>query len=153
MSHTGGVAKVEFHPEFAAQYEQLCTDDDLLEIAGEVTQLIDALETYGHEIEGEAPEDPSHPIVISRLAMFALRRTPPTEHTPYATEPPVIRIPYVWFVDATTHEEVAVVMLMGDKTRLQSQWYPAKVAHIENTLVPGWERTHPTHRAIVRRTR
>jgi len=84
---TDVVARVEFHPEFAAQYEQLCTDVDLLELAGEITQLIDALEQYGHEIEGDASEDPSHPIVISRLAMFALRRTPPTVYTPYATDP------------------------------------------------------------------
>lgn len=151
--HTDPVARVEFHPEFAAQYEQLCTDEDLLELAGEITQLIDALEQYGHEIEGDASEDPSHPIVISRLAMFALRRTPPTDYTPYATDPPIIRIPYVWFIDTATREDLAVVMLMGDKAELQNHWYPAKVAHIENTLVPAWERTHPTHQAIVRRTR
>ncbi len=124
-----------------------------MEVAGEVTQLIDALELYGHEIEGDAPDDPSHPIVMSRLAMFALRRTPPTDHTSYATAPPVIRIPYVWFTDTGTRNEVAVVMLMGDKTELQNHWYPAKVARIENILVPAWERTHPTHRAILRRTR
>jgi len=69
---------VEFHPEFAAQYVRLCTDENLLEIAGEVTQLLDALEQFGHEIEGHDPDDPSHSIVISRLATFALRRTPPT---------------------------------------------------------------------------
>lgn len=147
------VARVEFHPEFTAQYEQLCSDEELLELAGEITQLIDALEQYGHEIEGDASEDPSHPIVISRLAMFALRRTPPTSYTPYATEPPIIRIPYVWFVDTATNEQFAVVMLMGDKAELQNLWYPAKVTHIENTLVPTWERAHPSHRAIVRRTR
>lgn len=44
-------------------------------------------------------------------------------------------------------------MLMGDKTALQNLWYPAKVTHIENTLVPTWERAHPSHQAIVRRTR
>lgn len=44
-------------------------------------------------------------------------------------------------------------MLMGDKAELQNLWYPAKVTHIENTLVPTWERAHPSHRAIVRRTR
>lgn len=89
------MVRVEFHPEFAHQYEQLCVDADHAEIAGEVTQLIDALETYGHEIEGDATDDPSHPVVTSRLAMFALRRTPPTTYTPYATSPPLIRIPYV----------------------------------------------------------
>lgn len=147
------MVRVEFHPEFAQQYEQLCADEANLEIAGEVTQLIDTLETYGHEIEGDATDDPSHPIVISRLSMFALRRTPPTSYTPYATDPPVIRIPYVWFIDTTTQQELAVVMLMGDKTRLQNQWYPTKVQHIETKLVPDWERANPSHRATVRRTR
>ena len=117
------MARVEFHPVFASQYEELCSDESLLELAGEVTQLIDALEKHGHGIEGDAPDDPSHPVVRSRLAMFALRRTPPTHYTPYATAPPVIRIPYVWFTE------------------------------IENRLVPSWEQAHPSHHAIVRRTR
>lgn len=147
------MARVAFHPEFAQQYERLCTDQSRLEIAGEVTQLIDALETYGHEIEGDAADDPSHPIVISRLAMFALRRTPPTAHTPYATTPPVLRIPYVWFIDSASRDHLAVVMLIGDKTTLQNHWYPANVARIENVLVPGWQRANPTHQPIVRRTR
>ena len=97
--------------------------------------------------------DPSHPIVISRLRTFALRRTPPTEYTPYADQPPVIRIAYVWFTDDATREELAVVMLMGDKTLLGNNWYPSKVTAIENTLVPDWERTNPNHHAQVRRTR
>lgn len=147
------MARVEFHPEFAHQYEQLCLDPDHAEIAGEVTQLIDALETYGHEIEGDATDDPSHPVVISRLAMFALRRTPPTTYTPYATSPPVIRIPYVWFADADTGEELAVVMLLGDKTDLKNDWYPTKVKYIELKLVPDWERANSSHHAITRRTR
>ncbi len=147
------MARVEFHPTFARQYEQLCLDDDHAEIAGEVTQLIDALETYGHEIEGEAPDDPSHPVVTSRLQMYALRRTPPTTYTPYANDPPVIRIPYVWFVDSQTGDELAVVMLMGSKTELQSHWYPTKVKQIELTMVPEWERVNRHHRARVRRSR
>ncbi len=56
-----------------------------------------ALEDYGHAIEGRQPEDASHPIVTSRFQMFALRRTPPTVHMPYAEERPVLRIAYVWF--------------------------------------------------------
>jgi hypothetical protein len=147
------VVRVEFHPEFAKQYVQVCADDDLLEVAGEITMLIDALERYGHEIEGSSSDDPSHPIVSSRLAMFCLRRTPPTTDTPYAINPPVIRIPYVWFLDNSTGEQFAVVMLMGDKTELHNHWYPTKVIHIENLLVPSWERANPSHAAIVRRTR
>lgn len=85
--------------------------------------------------------------------MFALRRTPPTLYTPYATDPPIIRIPYVWFIDASINEQFPVVMLMGDKSKLQNHWYPAKVNHIENTLVPSWERANRQHRAIARRAR
>ena len=147
------MARVEFHPVFASQYEELCSNTSLLEVAGEVTQLIDSLERYGHAVEGVATHDPSHPVVTSRLAMFALRRTPPTHYTPYAISPPVIRVPYVWFTDIAQSDELAVVMLMGDKTDLGNNWYPAKVAYIENTLAPSWEQAHPSHRAIVRRTR
>lgn len=66
--------------------------------------------------------------------------------------PPIIRIAYVWFADDATREELAVVMLMGDKTTLGNNWYPSKINAIENTLVPDWERTNP-HHAQVRRTR
>lgn len=52
-----------------------------------------------------------------------------------------------------SREEVAVVMLMGDKTALGNNWYPSKVNDIENRLVPDWERAHATHRAQVRRIR
>jgi hypothetical protein len=103
--------------------------------------------------EGTHPDDPSHPIVITRLATFALRRTPPTEYTPFATGPPIIRILYVWFHDDTTNESVAVVMSLGDKTTQQNHWHPAAVTRIETILVPDWERNHANHRAIVRRTR
>lgn len=149
----GLVPRVKFHPVFAHQYEALCRDDTHQEIAGEVTQLIDALETHGHLVEGDAPDDPSHPIVISRLHTYALRRTPPTTYTPYADQPPVIRIPYVWFIDTETGDELAVVMLMGDKTALNNDWYPAKVKQIELIQVPEWEKANPSHKARVRRTR
>ena len=145
--------RVEFHSYFAAQFEGLCADEDQLEVAGEITALLDALERHGHDIEGETAGDPSHPIVISRLRTFALRRTPPTNYTPYADRPPVIRIAYVWFIDTSTNEEFAVVMLIGDKTKLGNNWYPSKVTAIENTLVPDWERNNPNHHAQVRRTR
>lgn len=115
--------------------------------------LLDALEQYGHEIEGDAPDDASHPIVISNLAAFALRRTPPTAYTPYATKPPVLRIPYVWYRDITTNGELAVVMSIGSKTTLGHLWYPAQVQLIESRLAPEWERTHHDHRVQRRRKR
>jgi hypothetical protein len=145
--------RVEFHPTFASQYEQLCQNEDAADIAGEITMLLDALETHGHDIEGEATDDPSHPVVTSRYQMFALRRTPPTTHTPYADRPPVIRIPYVWFLDKETSAEVAVVMLMGDKATQGSHWYPKQVEAIETLLIPGWQHHHPSYRALTRRSR
>ncbi|MHB1536434.1 MAG: hypothetical protein ACYC1D_17860 [Acidimicrobiales bacterium] len=145
------MVRLEHHPHFASQYVQLCRITGKTEIAGEVTQLLDALEQFGHGIEGEDPGDASHPIVISTLDMFALRRTPHTGYTPYADNPPVLRIPYVWFRDAETKSELAVVMLIGDKTTLGNQWYPPRVQLIESKLVPEWERANPTHRAWRRR--
>jgi hypothetical protein len=84
--------------------------------------------------------------------MFALRRTPPTTYTPYADAPPVIRIPYVWFLDSA-NEELAVVMLLGDKTALGNFWYPTRVNEIETRLIPGWESANHGHHARIRRTR
>ena len=144
--------RVEYHAVFADQYTTLCQNPDALEIAGEITALLDALEQHGHDLEGEATDDPSHPVVTSRFHMYALRRTPPTTYTPYADTPPVIRIPYVWFL-GPGNEELAVVMLMGDKTRLGNNRYPTRVNEIENQLIPAWERTNPGHQARVRRTR
>lgn len=113
---------VELHPRFVDQFEEMSKSEENYELLGEVNALVESLNTYGHEIEGEADDDPSHPIVISRYRTYALRRTPPTVHTPYATQPPVIRIPYVWF--STPEGELPVVMYMGDKTTLGNLWYP-----------------------------
>jgi len=146
------VARVEYHPVFADQITELCEKPEAMETAGEVMALLGALEEHGRDLEGEASDDPSHPIVVSRYHMFALRRTPPTAYTPYADAPPVIRIPYVWFVDADG-QEFAVVMLMGDKTRLGSDWYQAQVNKIEDQLIGGWEKSNPGHHALIRRTR
>lgn len=117
--------------------------------------MVNALEEHGHGIEEDNhhPDAISHPIVTSRFHTFALRRTPPTKVTPYAERPPVLRIPYVWFNDTESGDEVAVVMLAGDKTALGNDWYPGVVNQIDNTMVGDWERTHPTHKARARRTR
>ncbi|GJM36675.1 MAG: hypothetical protein R8F63_20495 [Acidimicrobiales bacterium] len=152
--------RVEFHPMFASQYEQLAglaSDSDThLELFGDVTALLNALEEFGHDVEEDNhhPDAISHPIVTSRYRTFALRRTPPTTATPYADSPPVLRIPYVWFIDQATGDEVAVVMLVGDKTTSGNDWYPAVVNKIDNaSMVTDWERTHPDHKATIRRTR
>ncbi len=131
-------------------------DDAQRDLFGDVTALLNALEEFGHGIEEDNhhPDAISHPIVTSRFHTFALRRTPPTTATPHADGPPVLRIPYVWFVDQVTGEEIAVVMLMGDKTISGNDWYPGAVNQIDNaSMVADWERTHPDHKARIRRTR
>jgi hypothetical protein len=65
--------------------------------------------------------------------MHALRRTPPSEAAPYATGPPVLRILYAVCRNATG-DEVAVVLLGGDKTTLGNTWYPVNVSEAEARL-------------------
>lgn len=146
--------KVEFHPKFAAQYDALAaladSDDNYLDLFGDVTALITALETHGHGIEEDNHHHDavSHPIVTSMYRTFALRRTPPTPVTPYALQPPVLRIPYVWFIETDTMDEVAVVMFIGDKTEQGNDWYPRAVQQIDTgSMVVEWTLSHPTHTA------
>lgn len=98
-------------------------------VAGEVQALIDALGRHGRDL-GD-PE--SHPVVTSTLGLRALRRTPPTNVTPHAERPPVIRILY-GFVRPATGEVRAVLLLGGDKTQLGNRWYPANLAEAERRL-------------------
>ena len=45
-------------------------------------------------------------------------------------------------------------MLVGDKTTSGNDWYPGVVNKIDNaSMVTDWERTHPDHKATIRRTR
>lgn len=151
--HDDRVVVVRFHPKFVTQLADLQAQPDLNLVVADVLALVDALAEFGHDLEGTGDHDASHPIVISRFHTFALRRTPPTAYTPTARRPPVLRIPYVWFTDTDTADELAVVMCLGDKTRLGSQWYSPTVAEIETRLIPSWSRSQPAHQPKVRRTR
>ena len=151
---------VSFHPRFAAQFAALADlaaeSDDYLDLFGEVTALITALEEHGHTIEEDNHHQDaiSHPIVTSKYRTFALRRTPPTTVTPHAFAPPVLRMPYVWFTDTETGEELAVVMFLGDKTESGNDWYPGAVQRIDNaSMVTEWTHHHPTHQPQTRRPR
>lgn len=145
-----------FHPKFASQYKALAASAsdsaELSELFGEVSARLLALEDFGHSIEGEQSDDASHPIVASRYQTVALRRTPPTTFTPYAESRPVLRIAYVWF-QGPGGEELAVVMLAGDKSDLGNAWYPGTVQQVDGTMVPEWEHRNPKHKAQVRRMR
>lgn len=140
------------HSYFVSQLEELATEDP--ELLGEILALVTALEDFGHEIEGEQTEDPSHPVITANVQAFALRRNPPTKFTPYATNLPRIRVPYVWF-DVDTDEgpeEVAVVMMMmGDKSEKGNDWYPAMLVQLNDELLPSWRKANPTYKVRTRR--
>ncbi|MDA8358039.1 MAG: hypothetical protein M0Z95_17505 [Actinomycetota bacterium] len=127
--------EVEWHPLFRRWFVDLCRATE--EVAGDVMALLTALEQ-----SGTALGDPeSHPVVTSPSRLRALRRTPPTKETPYATTPPMIRVLYGFVTDSAQLR--AVALLGGDKTELGSRWYPPNVAEAERRLVTlsgrrGW---------------
>ncbi len=92
--------------------------------------LINALEIHGKDLENT---DESHPIKSSRLNLHALRRTPPTFTTPYATGNPVLRLIYGYSQDAEGQPEI-VMLIGGDKSNLGNLWYPPHVAEAEQRL-------------------
>ena len=97
-------------PLFERWLTELAEADE--EIFGEVMALLNALETYGRDLDDESREE-SHPVVTSRYDLHALRRTPPTDSTPYAIAPPVLRILYA-VCQTAAGPEIAVALLGGD---------------------------------------
>ena len=102
------------------------------EVFGDVMALLNALESYGRELDDERREE-SHPIVTSRYDLHALRRTPPTQSTPYATAPPVLRLLY-GYCRGADGSDVAVVLLGGDKSMLGSLWDRTNINEAEARL-------------------
>ena len=143
------VPNVEYHSEFAQQFEALHASSP--DIYREVAALVTSLTRHGHLMEGsDHTDDLSHPIVTSPFDMWALRRTPPTVATPKATDPPVLRIPYIWMSDAAG-AEYALVLFIGDKTQLKSDWYPTALSRIDADLLPRWLGTHAGHNPMSKR--
>jgi hypothetical protein len=122
--------EIRYHPLFERWIAALAEADE--EIFGEVMALLTALEEHGRDLDDQRREE-SHPIVTSRYDMHALRRTPPTESTPYADAPPVLRILYA-VCRADRGGEFAVILLGGDKTELGNLWYPASINEAEHRL-------------------
>jgi hypothetical protein len=137
---------LRYHPLFERWLAELADADE--EIFGEVMALLTALEEHGRDLDDERREE-SHPVVTSRYDMHALRRTPPTESTPYATAPPVLRILYA-LCRAATDDELAVILLGGDKTVLGNNWYPVNLSQAEQRL-GQYCRQHPENSPIVKR--
>ena len=127
--------EIIYQSDFASWWMKTAHSD--VEVAGDIQALIDALERHG-----KALGDPeSHSVAISKLGLRALRRTPPTDVTPYAVDPPVIRVLY-GFVDRGDGQLAAVLLLGGDKTKLQNDWYPSNVGEAERrlTILAGKEK-------------
>ena len=104
--------------------------------------LINALENCGRELEG----DESHPVSSTHYDLHALRRNPPTQTTPYADGPPVLRLLYGYVRHHTGHE-IAVLAIGGDKTLLGNDWYPANITQAE-VRIDQWCQQHPGHKPI-----
>ena len=138
--------EVRYHPLFERWLTELADLDE--EVFGEVLALLTALEVHGRNLDDETQEE-SHPVVTSRHDMHALRRTPPSQAAPYATQPPVLRVLYAYCTDKAD-EDVAVVLLGGDKTRLANLWYPPNINEAEYRL-DHYCRHHPDLNPIVKR--
>ena len=144
---------VDHHPRFDTWLTSQSADLDLY---GELIALITALEDLGAELL--AGYDECHPVVTSPY-LYALRRTPPTTTTPYATNPPVIRMLFGLVVptnndtsDTTSNDagmdanssETAVMVVGGDKTTLGNLWYPPHIAEAHQRLREYALRTNTT---------
>jgi hypothetical protein len=84
--------EIQYHPAAEKWLVGIASDEDFVEVFGDVMALIAALEKYGRGLEGEE----TNPIMSSRYDMHELRRTPPSTTVPYADGPPVIRILYAF---------------------------------------------------------
>lgn len=124
-----------YHPLFRGWFTQLLETDE--DTAADVMALLTALEEHGTAL-GD-PE--SHPVATSDCKLRTLRRTPPTIVTPYATEPPVLRVLY-GFAASPEGGMKAVVLFAGDKTEMGNQWYPVAVAEAERRLIDLCGRRH-----------
>jgi len=140
--------EVRYHPLFERWLVELAEADE--EVFGEVMALLTALEIHGRDLDDEDREE-SHPVMTSRYDMHALRRTPPSEAAPFAERPPVLRILYAICRKAPDNE-VAVVLIGGDKTALGNYWYPAHVNEAEARL-DNYCRQHPDTSPIPKRGR
>ncbi|WP_420433481.1 hypothetical protein [Candidatus Poriferisocius sp.] len=134
--------EVRQHPLFADWLRSLAGTAQLHEVFGEVMALINALENCGRELEG----DESHPVSSTHYDLHALRRNPPTQTTPYADGPPVLRLLYGYVRHHTGHE-IAVLAKGGDKTLLGNDWYPANITQAE-VRIDQWCQQHPGYKPI-----
>lgn len=119
--------RVRYHPQATNWLKQLAQEDD--EVFGEIMALIKALEVSGHQLDDT---DVSHPVWSSSQEMHALRRVPATQITPFATDPPVVRVLYTFCLQAG--EEFALITLGGRKDEFEEQkrWYQRYVPEAEN---------------------
>ena len=123
--------RIDYHPKFASWLQDQSAD---LDVYGDVFALLGALEALGHELL--VGHDECHPVVTSPY-LYALRRTPPTMTTPYAMQPPVIRMLFAFTtVDERDASDTrsALMLVGGDKSRLGNLWYPPNIAETHHRL-------------------
>lgn len=138
--------EILYHPAAGQWLTEIASDDELIEVFGEIMALITALEKYGRSLDGEE----TRPIVSSRFDMHELRRTPPSETLPYADSPPVIRVLYA-FCQRHNGVPVAVILLGGDKAELGEDWYLSNVPVADGRL-DQYVKRHNGLRPIGRRS-
>ena len=101
------------------------------DVAGEIMVLIAALEEHGRSLD-----DPvCRQISDSRFDLYELRRTSWSWATPFAVEPPVLRILFGYVRPPIGDGEDAVVLLGGDKTNDGNQWYRRNIPRAEDRLL------------------
>jgi hypothetical protein len=138
--------EIQYHPTAEKWFVEIASDEDFVEVFGDVMALIGALERYGRNLGGEE----TSPIVSSRYDMHELRRTPPSATVPYAVGPPVIRVLYA-FCRRQNSDPIAVILLGGDKAELGEDWYRSNVAVAERRL-EEYARRHSNLELLGRRS-
>ncbi len=61
----------------------------------------------------------------------------------------MLRVPYLWFRDTDTGDEIAVVLFIADKSDCEDQdkWYE-QLAEQVTIVANQWRKDHPTHRPL-----
>ena len=89
-------------------------------------------------------------MVTASYDLHALRRTPPTQVTPYAHAPPVLRILFGYVRDEEGNE-LAVIALGGDKTELGHLWYPPNITQAQDRI-NQWCQHNQSYKPVVQRS-
>lgn len=121
--------EIEYPPKALA--ELLVLETHQFEAWADVMALVNALESKGRLLSNEEVDE-CHAIRSSEF-LYALRRSPPTAITPFATEPPVLRVMFAYTVDKSGVER-AIILHVGDKATRGNDWCPGARSTAEARL-------------------